>query len=106
MQSSASILKSMFVQLSSYSIRSCNSNNNGAHLKNWVIEVLNDGKEWIEVDRNENSSVLRGPNQSVNFNVVQHMNDFFRFIRLRQTGNSWCYMGKNNYLTLCHIEFY
>lgn len=67
MQSSASILKSMFVQLSSYSIRSCNSNNNGAHLKNWVIEVLNDGKEWIEVDRNENSSVLRGPNQSERF---------------------------------------
>lgn len=98
--------KSMFVQLSSYSILSCNSNDNGAHLKNWVIEVSNDGKLWTEVDRNENSAVLRGPYKCVNFNVLQQTKDFFRFIRLRQTGESWWYMGEHNYLTLCSIDFY
>lgn len=49
--------------------------------------------------------MLRGQFKNVNFNVVQ-TNNYYRFIRLRQTGNSWWYIGNHNYLTICNIEFY
>ncbi|KAK8875627.1 hypothetical protein M9Y10_005797 [Tritrichomonas musculus] len=51
--------KDKFVQLSSYSIKSCNSNENGAHLKNWAIELSNEGENWIEIDRYQNKLKIK-----------------------------------------------
>lgn len=44
-----------------YSIRSGTWTPNSGHLKNWVIEVSNDNKEWSIIDEQKDSSFLNGP---------------------------------------------
>lgn len=93
------------INLTSYSIHSNSSGENYHHLKNWVIEVSNDETNWIEIDRNENCTKLNGPNIIANFEVRKE-NEFFRFIRIRQTGNSWAFWGNHNNLFFYSIEFF
>ena len=61
--------KEKSIQLNSYSIRSHNSGKNCGNLRNWVLEVSNDGNHWIEVDRHLNDDALNGPKISSNFDV-------------------------------------
>lgn len=54
--------KDKLIQVLSYSIQSRNYDKNIIHLKNWVIEISENGQNWEEIDRHENDSILRGPN--------------------------------------------
>lgn len=65
------------------------SNNSPGHLRNWVIEVSNDGKTWKIIDRHENDSTLNGSSIITNFDIKSKTNDFYRFVKLRTTGLSW-----------------
>lgn len=98
--------KDNLIQLSSYSIKTNNSNAFGTHLKNWVIEVSNDEFIWTAIDSHENDSSLNGPNFIANFKIQQKNLDFYRFVRLRQTGNSWYSYCNHNYFILYFIEFF
>lgn len=98
--------KDMSVQLSSYSIKSNNSKVFGTHLKNWVIEASNDEYNWKTIDCHVDDASLNGPNFISNFKIQQEKNDFYRFVRLRQTGNSWYSYCNHNYIIFCFIEFY
>lgn len=94
------------VQVSSYTIKSYQSQNS-TFLKNWVIEVSNDKIHWKIIDHHENDSRLKGSNLVATFNIGGHnSNDFYRFIQLRQTGNSWCDSYNHNYISCYCMEFY
>lgn len=81
--------KDKMVQLSSYSIRSCNENPNYYHLRNWAIEVSNDGQKWEEVDRHENEGKLNGRGFTGTFKISPENKEFYRFVRLIETGCCW-----------------
>ena len=93
------------IQLTSYSIQSSNSEANYHHLKNWSIEVSNDGNNWIEIDHHEDCPKLNGQKIIANFEV-QQVNEYNRFVRIRQTGNSWAFWGNHNSLFFYSIEFF
>lgn len=99
--------KNQFVKLSSYSIKN-NKSSNLAYLKNWVVEVSNNGVEWVVIDRRMDDRTLKGPFLVANFKIngQESDNSFYRFIRLRQTGNSWCDYNKHNHISAMFIEFY
>lgn len=97
------------VQISSYTIKShFNGPNEAGHLRNWVVEVSKDFYEWEEIDRRTNDSTLNGSNKTANFQVSKKLNDFYRYVRLRQTGYSWIgYPSFNRYYTYFNsIEFF
>lgn len=100
--------KDKSIQLTNYSIRSRESNKNGAHIRNWVVEVSNDEKHWKEVDQHSNDSTLNNSNITATFSVNNINNEFYQFIRLRQTGYSWSgYPNRNNYyFAISFIEFF
>lgn len=81
--------KDKLVQLSSYSIRSHNSSPNSQQLKNWAIEVSQDGQTWIEIDRRENEEKLNGSKFTATFKISPENKEFYRFIRLIETGCCW-----------------
>lgn len=66
-----------------YSIRS--RSNGWRSLKSWVVEGSLDGVNWIELDRRENNTALKGMKEAV-FSIYRY--DYFRFMRLRQIGNN------------------
>ena len=74
------------IQIHSYSLQSDKS---GDFLKNWVIEASNDEKNWIEIDRRSNEVMLTGPDKIGSFLIQPENTEYYRFVRLRQTGNSW-----------------
>ena len=79
--------KDKLIQLTNYSIRSRESNKNGAHIRNWVVEVSNDGENWEKIDEHVNDSTLK--NKSVAVFKTKKQDDFYRYIQLRQTGEGW-----------------
>ncbi|KAK8892573.1 hypothetical protein M9Y10_029810 [Tritrichomonas musculus] len=96
------------INLSNYSIKSYSSGKNFAHLRNWVVEVSNDGNEWLEIDRHLNDSTLNGSNIVAVFDIKDHHNEYYRFVQFRQTGYSWCDYPYSNsyYVYLYFIEFF
>lgn len=54
------------------------------NLKSWVIEVSNNGNNWIEIDRHENNYDLNHPNAFKNFTVNKKVE--CQYFRLRQIG--------------------
>lgn len=95
------------VNLSSYTIK---SNNNGTsstswNLKSWVMEVSNDCQKWEEVDRHENDSTLNGANIIHTFDIQKPSNNFYRYVQLRQTGDSWSSPNDKRFWFYL-IEFY
>lgn len=98
--------KDKLIQPNEYSIKSCKNGPNGPHLKSWVVEVSKDGETWSEVDSHENDPALNGSLIVSSFKIQKPVNDFYRFIRLRQTGNSWWNHQNKNRLTIRRIEFY
>ena len=100
------------IQLSSYSIKSHSngpgdgkSYNSSGHLRNWVVEVSNDGESWETVDRHENDPTLNGSNIVGTFNIQTKLRSFYRFVQLRQTGYSWYDINKYD-IFFYYIEFY
>lgn len=83
------------VQLSGYSIQSHEVGESQGNLRNWVIEVSNDGDNWEEIDRHSDDPELNGSNKISTFSVQKQKDEFYRFVRLRQTGYSW-YGGFNS----------
>ncbi|KAK8867140.1 hypothetical protein M9Y10_010114 [Tritrichomonas musculus] len=87
------------IQLSSYSIKGLNENN---CLNNWVLEVSNDKKKWIEIDRRENDTTLNGRNIVANF-VNKQKKKFYKYVQIRQIGTN----STMNYSTnIMAIEFF
>jgi hypothetical protein len=78
--------KSNRIYPTKYYIRSRNYDHH--HMQSWVIEGSNnrDENEWIELDRRDNIGELSQANGSVTFPIEQ--SDWFRWIRLRQTGKT------------------
>ena len=102
--------KDRLIQLTNYSIKSSSQggDRNWAHLRNWVVEVSNDGQNWTEVDRHTNDSTLNGRNITAAFKVKKETDEFYRYVRLRNSGYSWYrYPNNNNYaFWLNCVEFF
>jgi hypothetical protein len=80
---------------SHYTIRSkYNGKVGGSNLKSWVVEGSVNGGEWVELDRQENSNALNGPNLIVTLPVQESLE--CQYIRLRSIGknhaNLWDFM--------------
>lgn len=94
------------IQLSAYSIQSVPDGPGAGNLKNWVVEVSNDKDKWIIVDEHQNDSSLNESDIIATFNTKQDMNEYYRFIRIRQTGISWFCLGNDYNLYFPFVEFY
>lgn len=90
------------VCLSSYTIKARDDANVGSP-QHFVIEGSDNGLDWIVLD-NQNTTLLTNRNSIHNFEVNQKQSGFYRFLRLRQTGNN-IGNGKNN-LTITAFEFF
>ena len=67
--------KNKKIQLSDYSIMSSSSRYDG-FLKNWIIEVSNDGENFIEIDRRSDNSQLNGFKKFATFTVQKKSKEF------------------------------
>ena len=95
--------KEKSIQLSEYSIKTYGNGKNGHHLKNWCIEVSNDGSNWKEIDHRPEDQTLNGPHKQSIFKINEKQTEFYHFIRLLQTGCSWY----GNYdFDISKIEFF
>lgn len=84
--------------MNNYSIRPHGDSKNSGHLRNWAVEASKDGEKREEIDSRSDDSSLNEPNTTSTFIVKKGNNRFYRFIRLRQTGYSWCdYPNSNRY---------
>lgn len=90
--------KQRSIKLTSYSIQSFLENN---CLKNWALEVSNDERTWVVIDRHTDDASIRGKYITATFNV--ETSGFYRYVRLRQTGKNW--IGDNS-TNINKIEFY
>ena len=98
--------KEKSVKISSYSIKSHSDGKNFGHLKNWAIEVSDNGKTWKVIDKRDSCSLLNESNKVVNFPIEKGDDEFHRFVRIRSTGNSWYQYGNHNQFYFSLIEFY
>lgn len=76
------------------------------YLKNWVIEGSNDENQWDEIDRHVDDSKLDADEIAVTFDVQKKNAGFYRFIRLRETGQTWSQRGSHFSFWFPFIEFY
>lgn len=89
-----------------YSIRT-RHNSDCFNPQSWCIEVSNTGNDndWKIVDSRTNATSLQKGNQLDTFEIGQklHNNESYRFIRLRQTGQS---TYNSNYLVISALEYF
>ena len=71
--------KKMKIEISNYSIKSHSFDINSTHIKNWVIEISNDGNEWEKIDERNEITELNGINLVKSFSI--EMTKPFRYIR-------------------------
>lgn len=100
--------KERSIQPTAYTIKSCAAHisTKGPFLRNWVIEVSNDNKEWTEIDQHSDDTSLKKSLTIVTFNVKEKVKKFYRYIRLRQTGNSWELNGTGKRIIIRGMEFF
>lgn len=94
--------KDMKIEISNYSIKSgnCKDSNN---IKNWVIEISDDGNNWIQIDQHSNYTGLNGYRIIKTFSVSRK--SFSRYCRFRHNGEYYgCYFS--NTIIIRSIEFY
>ena len=94
------------INVKDYSIRSFDRSNNCGHLKSWVVEGSNDecdDKNWTVLDEQNDCNFLNGKNFVHTFHSKNENDEYYRFIRIKQTGPSW---SGNNYLNINSVEFY
>lgn len=77
----------MEIEISNYSIKSCNCKKDLSHIKNWKIEISNDGNNWEMIDEHSDYADLNGPNIIKMFSVKP--NHFARYCRFHHQGNYW-----------------
>lgn len=96
------------IQLTDYSVKSNWCGENCNHLRNWAIEGSSDGEKWKLIDEHSDDPTMNGEKIIHSFKVEPAGDEFYRFIRLRQTGYSWYgYPDADNYyLTFYFIEFF
>lgn len=73
----------------------------------WVIEALNSGKDegWTVIDRRSGVTSLNAQSVVCTFDIQQpgKENEFYRYLRLRQTGKS----ARNDYnLCFSSLEYF
>ena len=88
------------VFLDGYTLQTVERDSNHEHLRSWVLEVSNDGQNYTEIDRQEDSNLLNGPLQRATFKVSSSIPQ--RFVRLTQTSQNWY---NDNELWLNQIDF-
>ncbi|KAK8896156.1 hypothetical protein M9Y10_014050 [Tritrichomonas musculus] len=81
--------KQMQIEISDYSVRAADSTKTLGFMKNWFLEVSDDGVNWRTISEHTNSEVLKGPNMASFFKVSEKK--FSRFCRIRHTGEFWLY---------------
>ena len=73
----------------------------------WVIEGSDSAKEgeWKVLDTRKNIGSLNGESLSQVFEICEELeaNEYFRFLRIRQTGYS---AAEDNILTLSALEYF
>lgn len=86
------------ITVTHYSLR--NSSHTFCCLKSWIIEASKDGKNWIEIDREENDENLH----QNSFHVFEtKINVTAKYIRLTQIDTNW---NNNSHLTFACIELF
>lgn len=87
------------VSIDSYSIK---SDGYDCALIQWQLGGSNDEKNWTLLD-SQNTRALCSEFTTVTFNCTQKVTDFFRYVRLMQTGPS-----SNNNMIMClsEVEFF
>lgn len=73
--------------------------------KNWVIEISDNGKNWKEIDNQNDCVLLKGGDAVANFEI-KSKTKFSRFCRFRHFGECWKGSKENGYIGISFIEFY
>lgn len=89
--------KNRRVKLTGYSILSFGNDSGSSQPKNWVIEVSKNMNDWIEIDRHENDPSLNRSAYLAYFNVQKKNDNFYQYIRIRQTGPTWDKQQHNSF---------
>ena len=97
-EKSVKLLFQFITQLNNYSIRSNNNSSNNLHMKNWVIEGSDDGKDWIKNDEQNNNYFLNGPHYVHAFTIKRENEN--KKVK-NQTGLNW---SQNYFLKICSVE--
>lgn len=66
----------------------------------------NTDDSWIIVDEHENDETMNIPGHVAIFNNKEQIKEFYRFIRIRQTGASWFENEGYYYIFFPFIEFF
>ena len=72
----------------SYTVKSYGTGPGGCHPKSWVFEGSHDKKTWTALDRRGDNNDLNDSRVTRNFTVQYPSREFFRFLRLRLTGEN------------------
>lgn len=94
------------INVTLYEIRSMNTFGFAFQLRFWVIEGSNDEKQWTLIDFRENDQSLKGAAITSLFSANKDNKEFYRYIRLRQTGPTWSQGSDKKTVGLKMIEFY
>lgn len=96
--------KNARVTPSAYSLA---SGNGFFNLKSWVVEVSEDAKEWLEIDRRVDNEDLHGQKKQHTFEVQSRQNGAYQYIRLTQIGPNHYQKGPSrNKLTCARFEVF
>ena len=95
-------MKDSRISLASYTIKTYYYGHGGLHLKQWKIEGSNDCSNWTQLDAKD-TDAPNGSDFTKNFECSQITNQFFRHIRLTQTGPNW---GNSHNLEVSEIELF
>lgn len=98
--------KDKLVKVTQYQIQTSMKNNSSSHLKNWSVDGSKDGFAWFELDKRKNVSSLNQPKSIAVFEVHSQTNEFYRYIRIRQTGTSWYNTDNCNIISICRLDFF
>ena len=89
------------VHLTNYTLRTHKYGSGTCHLKSWILEGSNNGKDWEEIDK-ISYPVLNVQNRYQTLNSTRNK-DKFQYIRLRQIGMNF---RGDNIFALASVEFF
>ena len=93
--------KNMRVSLSHYTLKTWFWGPNFQHLKSWIVEGSDDGREWTELDQREDEESLNDALAFRRFKCLMRVT--CRYIRIRSTDVDH---SGSNLLILNAVEFY
>ena len=83
-----------------------NTSNYAYQLRSWTIEGSNDEKQWTSIDTRSDDPSLKDAAVVSSFTANKDNKEFYRYIRLRQTGPSWSQGIDSKAIGLKMIDFY